>query len=146
MAIHPANFAVVAELSGLPMFFGTEAIDRIEDGWRRALIGTDPQQRSAVLQAWMSAHRQLSEDGQSGDANQLLELLAVICRLDGELLDALFNANRDWLDEARDDADRLSTARLIDQMIRSQRGYAQAHREEAVRVGPADGELPEERP
>ena len=127
------------------MFFGRDAIDRIADGWRRALAETDPRQRSAALHPWLSAHQKLSETGHPKDAHELLELLAASCRPEGELLDALFNANRDWLDQAPDDPERLSTARFTEQMIRNQRGFAQAHSQEAERVGLADGEPPEER-
>lgn len=121
----PTTFAAVAAPDRLPMFLGTEAINRIGQGWRRVLIATDPDRRSACLRPWLSTHADLLRSQQAESARRLLGLLGSICGQERDLLDALFNANRDWLEHASgDQADRLRTARMVEQAIRNHKRLA----------------------
>jgi hypothetical protein len=121
----PAIFAAVAAPAGLPLFFGSEAVERIVAGWRRALDTVSPSHRGALLRAWLVAHSDLLAAGQHQDATDLLQLLAAVCAERREFLNALLNATFDWL-EGREDALSHRTAQAVNEVVRRGRQGAVA--------------------
>ncbi|GAA1695817.1 hypothetical protein GCM10009745_47160 [Kribbella yunnanensis] len=114
----PAGFAAVAAPAGLPMFLGTEAVERIVAGWHRALTETDQSRRAALFRPWLTAHAEALGEERPGDAQAVQQLLAMVCAHQPDLLDALFNTALDWLEYRSDDPLRLRTVQSIEQLVR----------------------------
>ncbi|WP_405060377.1 ATP-binding protein [Kribbella sp. NBC_01505] len=113
-----ANFAAVAAPAGLPLFLGTEALERLVTGWQRAFQETDPLYRDPLFRRWLTAHTEALEDDRPNDAHGVQQVLAMVCAHQHELLDGLFNTMLDWLEARSDDPFRLQTAQIIEQVVR----------------------------
>ncbi|GAA2809155.1 hypothetical protein [Kribbella solani] len=127
----PSSFAAVATPAGVLSLADGGAVERVLDGWQRALTEVEPVRRAALLRPWLQAHADLVANGRTDDAARLLQLLASVCGQQRELFDLLHNTTLDWVGYRRDDPARRWTADAVVKLVRHRRRVAGTVRLEA---------------
>lgn len=100
------------------MFLGTEAIERIVTGWQRTLTETEPHRRGTLFRPWLTAYADCLADDRRTDSEGVLQVLAMICTQQPDLLNALLNTTLDWLDSRSEDPLRRQTAHAVNEVVR----------------------------